>query len=210
MVDMRVRASGAKDPGITLVDDGRLNTGAQLWSDERVFSQPKGAILSEDAIYRYLLWRVWEPALPRDLWIMLNPSTADAAEDDPTIRRCVGFSKARECGGIMVANLFALRATDPRKLWTTEPEDRVGESADLHLGEAIKRSFNGKTSCGIVVVAWGVLPPAARHRAEDVSRLIADHGRRGHCYGLTQSGHPKHPLYLPGTAKPELFWGARA
>jgi hypothetical protein len=74
------------------------------------------ATVSPCGLYRYDLRRVWDAARPPCLFVMLNPSTADGSQDDPTIRRCVGFAKAWEMGGVVVVNLFALRATDPGRL----------------------------------------------------------------------------------------------
>jgi hypothetical protein len=75
----------------------------------------RGALLSEDGRYRYRLWRLWDDLAPVMVWVMLNPSTADADLDDPTIRKCIGFAKANRHGGIIVVNLFAWRATDPKE-----------------------------------------------------------------------------------------------
>ena len=50
------------------------------------------AILSDDRVYRYMLERTWDCRKERVLFVMLNPSTADEKEDDPTITRCLGFA----------------------------------------------------------------------------------------------------------------------
>ena len=73
----------------------------------------KGATISECGLYRYSLTRVWDDVLPMCIFVMLNPSTADADIDDPTIRRCINFAKREGCGSLMVVNLFAYRATSP-------------------------------------------------------------------------------------------------
>lgn len=83
------------------------------------------ARLSPCGLYRYTLTRTWDATKPRACWIGLNPSTADASEDDPTIRRMCGFADAWKCGGIIVVNLFALRATDPKEL--RRVKDPVGD-----------------------------------------------------------------------------------
>ena len=102
------------------------------------------AAFNEARTHRYLLARSWQPGLPVMTWIMLNPSTADAFADDPTIRRCVSFARREGCGGIVVTNLFALRATDPRELRLHS--DPVGACNDQVIDAH---------ACGTVVVAWG-------------------------------------------------------
>lgn len=90
-----------------------------------------GAILSACGTYRYHLWRLWDKALPVMVFVMQNPSTADASHDDPTIRKCIGFAKRHGYGGISVRNIFALRATDERILLTHH--DPFGPENDAHL-----------------------------------------------------------------------------
>lgn len=146
------------------------------------------AVFSPDRTHRYSLTRVWG-AGPHALWIMLNPSTADAFADDPTIRRCVGFTKALGgYGGLAVVNLYSLRATDPRELWTHpapfNPLTRLWLAA-APIGR------------GPVIAAWGT--HGARHgRGEQVARELTRAGVALHCLGTTKDGHPKHPLYVPG------------
>src|SRR3989449_11540410 len=111
------------------------------------------ACFSRCGTYRYALWRRWA-AGPQVLFVMLNPSTADAQRDDPTIRRCIGFARRWGCGGIEVVNLFALRATDPRRLRYTR--DPVGPENVAHLARAAGRA-------SLVGAAWGA-DPAARSR----------------------------------------------
>ena len=89
------------------------------------------AAFSPDRRYRYTLRRQWDDALPYCLFVMLNPSTADATQDDPTIRRCIGFTKAWGFGGLLVGNLFALRSTDPAALY--HADDPVGPENDSCL-----------------------------------------------------------------------------
>lgn len=142
-----------------------------------------GARLSDDGRYRHLLWRTWDEDRPQLGWIMLNPSTADAHVDDPTIRRCIGFARRGRYGGIRVANLFDLRATHPVDL-INDP-DPVGPIRDPwpHLD-----------GCGNVVVAWGAVHKHLRWRIAEV--VDAGAGRAVWCLGTTQSGDPCHPLYL--------------
>ncbi|MGF6870951.1 DUF1643 domain-containing protein [Paraburkholderia sp. MM5477-R1] len=92
------------------------------------------AIISECGGYRYILTRAADSMCPMKtaaVFVMLNPSTADEEQDDPTIRRCRGFARLWDCNGISVANLYALRSTDPAGLWVHP--DPVGPDNDAHL-----------------------------------------------------------------------------
>jgi len=145
------------------------------------------AIISSCGQYRYRLTRD-----PHDLYatrgpalfIMLNPSTADAAIDDPTIRRCSSFAKAWDCAGLVVANLYALRATNPSDLW--KHADPVGQDNDMHLAALIREHET-------VVCAWG-----ANARPDRVAQVKAMFHRlsRPVCLGVTAAGAPRHPLYI--------------
>jgi len=94
-------------------------------------SQPSGAVFSPCDRYRYVLWRTWKPHIPSVVFIGLNPSTADAQRNDPTIRRCIGFAQTWGYGGIIIANLFSYRATQPNTL--RQVSDPVGPDTDQWL-----------------------------------------------------------------------------
>ncbi|WP_431776275.1 DUF1643 domain-containing protein [Streptomyces cucumeris] len=145
------------------------------------------AVLSPCGTYRYRLDRVWDEQAAPLVWVMLNPSTADADENDPTIRRCVQFAKDAGCGGITVVNLFALRATDPAQL--RQHADPVGPMNEAALDTAAE---------GVrIVAAWGdTTRPVRAARARTVAAQLAAHGRALECLGLTGKGHPRHPLYV--------------
>lgn len=149
------------------------------------------AELSADGLYRYSLTRVWDAAKGKVVFIGLNPSTADASVDDPTIRRCVGFAQALGAGRLVMLNLFAWRATDPADL----PGYRraVGPDND----EALRRESAGAL---YVIAAWGAFPLAAE-RAAEVRTLLSARGPM-HCLRRTKSGAPSHPLYLPANLRP--------
>lgn len=162
-------------------------------NDAALFDMPAaggvltGAVISPDGTYRYTLDRVWNAHLPTAVFVMLNPSTADADEDDPTIRRCIAFAKREGCGGLTVVNLYALRSTDPAALRT-------------HLAPI--GSKNAMWTCAVlcndprlVIVAWGA-DPSAVDRARYAAHTIAAHGLQPMCLGLTKSGAPRHPLYV--------------
>lgn len=144
--------------------------------------------------YRYLLRRCFdgdvlsEPKRPV-LFVMLNPSTADALADDPTIRRCITYARKWGYSDLLVANLFALRATNPKELLTDD--DPIGPDNDYVL-EAAPRDV-------ITIAAWGS-HRAARARALHVETLLR---RPLLCLKQTRPGAPPwHPLYLPGDLWP--------
>ena len=155
------------------------------------------AIISPDGVYRYRLERPLDAAFPMPMSVfMVNPSTADANLDDPTIRRVVGFGKAYGCSHIIVGNLFALRATDVKELGRVP--DPVGPLNDMHLAQILADSAAGRA-----VVAWGAaakIPRAHRSRITDFARLAERMGVPLWCWGTTSDGSPKHPLYLSGDA----------
>lgn len=148
----------------------------------------RAAEISADELYRYALWRRWDELdlFPgRVCWIMLNPSTADGDEDDATIRRCIDFSKAWGFGGLVVVNLFAYRATKPTQL--LEPVcDPIGPDNDEWIRN---ESHNAQAT----VIAWGAMPFAKGRAQKIIESLDTDL----HCLGLTDSGAPRHPLYVP-------------
>lgn len=133
--------------------------------------------------YRYTLSRTWDAESPPLVFIGLNPSTADETEDDPTIRRCIGFAKRDGFGGIIMLNLFAFRSTDPAGLKGVD--DPVGPWNNDRISRACKDRA--------VIAAWGVHGVLNR-RDRDVRILLAGSDLR--CLGRTKDGHPRHPLYL--------------
>jgi hypothetical protein len=163
-----------------------------------------GAGLSPCGRYRYWLTRTWDPAVPPVCWLMLNPSTADASIDDPTIRRCMAFARAWGAGGIAVVNLFALRATDRRELRRhPHPVAEQGIGGTHPLYENVNDAWIINQSDGRrLIVAWGC---EGTHLARDraVLKLLAN--RRVECLGVTKDGHPRHPLYLADATLPQPF-----
>ena len=156
----------------------------------------KTAVFSKCRNYRYVLGRSWVAgsSLKQSravLFICLNPSTADEQRDDPTVRRCIGYARSWGYDGVLVANLFAYRATQSSHL--KRISDPIGEQNDSWL-----RSLS--VGAPITVAAWG------NHgefmgRSEAVSEMIPIL----HCLRLTKRGQPTHPLYLPKNLKPVLF-----
>lgn len=147
----------------------------------------KRAKLSRCKRYRYLLERSWGDERTV-LVIGLNPSVADACFDDPTVRRCIRFAKDWGFDRLLIANLFAYRSTDPSVL--LEVDDPIGPSNDRILKETIEEA-----DC--VVAAWG-----ARGGLLDRDQFILGMLDDVYCIGLTASGMPRHPLYMPAASKP--------
>lgn len=156
----------------------------------------RDAVISDCGRYRYLLRRVWNHKKLRALFIMLNPSTADAEIDDATIRSCTRLCKSWGHGSFEVVNLFGWRATDPTEL--LKAEDPVGPKNDLIAEAAINRT-------DISVCAWGAHKMAVS-RAPRMQRLIQLHRPAAFCLGRTKSGAPKHPLYIKTGTQPEALW----
>lgn len=157
----------------------------------------RSADLSPCGTYRYTLERWWDREKPAAVFVMLNPSTADAEQDDATIRRCVGFAQRWELGGLVVVNLFALRSTDPAALLTHA--DPVGPGNDAAIVAAAARS-------PVIVAAWGAHKSIRGNRDAYVRELVERDGTRQLvCLGKTKDGHPRHPVRLPAALEPQWF-----
>lgn len=159
------------------------------------------AVISDCGLYRYWLEREWGPGQPQ-VFVMLNPSTADASVDDPTIGRCISFAKREGAGGLIVVNLFGLRATDPKAL--KGHADPIGPDNAVNIGLALlQASVAGRP----VICAWG-----ANKNAPDQATILV---RRAHeflsanlvCFGMTKDGQPRHPLYVKRDAPLVPFGG---
>jgi hypothetical protein len=161
------------------------------------------AIFSPDRRYRYTLSRLWGHG-PTLTFILLNPSTADALNDDPTIRRCMRYAEREGYTGVVILNLFALRSTDPRALL-----DAVRDCADP-IGPDNRVMLQGMCVRRQVVAAWGT---HASHRllrgqADWTRTMLAARQPSGYgalCFGRTADGSPKHPLYLRSDAMLEAY-----
>lgn len=156
------------------------------------------AVISPCSQYRYLLRRIWNPAGPILVWLMLNPSTADAETDDATITRCINRAQAIGFGGIEVVNLFAWRATDPRELFHVG-RDPIGPDNDRHILEACSPRSS------MVIAGWGNHGDFDR-RDRVVIKLVTKELRRPlHALKLTGQGQPGHPLYIPMSTQPFVW-----
>lgn len=150
------------------------------------------ASFSEDRRYRFTLYRRWAEDGHEILFIGLNPSTADEAQNDATVRRCINFAKSWGYAGIWLGNLFAFRSTDVRELYTHriyEVYDPVGRGNDLALQGMAER-------CAKVVYAWGN-HGRLLSRGREVHLMLG----RAWCFGINKTGQPTHPLYQPNNAR---------
>ena len=163
------------------------------------------AVISDCGSYRYSLTRRWSANPRRALFVMLNPSTADGTEDDPTIRRCVRFAQREWCGSMDVINLFSIRSKDPSTIAAMNASGRnlYGDQR----AEAIARAFHPQPD--VIIVAWGaatVIPEYLVRRAIETMRESHPWGMEAMCLGKTKSGDPRHPLYVRGD-QPLERWG---
>lgn len=158
-------------------------------------SGSSAAIFSPDERFRYVLTREWDESREKLAVVGLNPSTATAETDDPTIRRCVGFAKREGFGGLAMLNLFGYRATDPKELTDalTRGENIVGE-----LNDSVLKLYANKGR--VVLAAWGAGGTLCG-RGDQVTRNLLAAGSDLRCLGVTkQTGDPRHPLYIRGDA----------
>ena len=154
------------------------------------FDEPPAAEFSPCRTWRYVLRRRWA-AGPTIGFVLLNPSTADETQDDPTIRRCIGFARSWGFAGIVLGNIFAFRATDPKVM--REAKDPVGPDND----DALRRiCVEARVICG-----WGN-HGAFQGRGRCVLELMDDWGARAEALAMTGAGQPNHPLYLSASRAP--------
>ncbi len=149
--------------------------------------------------YRYSLVHEWNPEALRVAFVMLNPSTADENDLDPTLRRCKTFASLWGYGSFVVGNLFAFRATAPRDM--KRADDPIGPDNDAHLLAIVK-------SAHMTVAAWG---QHGKYRERAASFLWnMRHAHSLHALEYAKDGTPKHPLYLRGDLVPRLYKSMRA
>lgn len=179
------------------------------WRD---FPGPGGAILSFNKQHRLILWRRWGHG---DLcvFMMLNPSTADASVDDATSRKCEGFAERWGYDGFVIVNVFTYRATDPTDLLKhvhTLPREANDPTAEVYLDHAIAYAGERKAP---FVCAWGATLSGVEHFSDLFAKVLLAPITR-HALKVTKSGHPGHPLYIPyetplAEFSPAHVWGAK-
>lgn len=153
------------------------------------------AVYSDCEKYRYTLTRVWDDAGAKALFVMLNPSTATEVQNDPTVERCERRARALGFGAFRVTNIFAWRDTDPQKM--RKAADPVGPENDAAIRD-------GSFWADQVICAWGT-HGAHLDRGPAVEELLRRTNRPLYHLGLSQAGHPKHPLYIAYSQQPELW-----
>ena len=149
-----------------------------------------GALFSEKRKYRYCLWRIWDEFLPMIMFIGLNPSTANEEQDDPTIRRVVGFARSWGYGGVYMLNLFTYVTAYPAVLMKC--------NNPLMLSDWYLRLYAKEVDK--IVFAWGSFPEAFE-RAEKVKGMFPI----AYCLGQNSNGSPKHPLYLKSDTRLRIY-----
>lgn len=152
------------------------------------------ALISPCGKYRYWLTRNIESLFPSSsciIWVMLNPSTADASLDDPTIRKCIGFTKRLRCKKLVVINLFAFRATHPKEL--KKAEDPFGPDNEDWQHSILTRMADTPNR---IIAAWGI-HGTLLNAGDDFKSILTEKNKPAWCLGLTKNGQPKHPLMVP-------------
>jgi hypothetical protein len=152
----------------------------------------KSADITPDGKYRYSLTRDWSnegEIVKTVVFVGLNPSTADAEIDDPTIRRCIGFAKTWGYNRLVMVNLFAYRATEPSEMKKAYSPEGLFNLTIVHEQSA---------AADLTVAAWGTHGTFCNNDQRYL-RCLTD----PHHLGLSKHGHPKHPLYLKGNVIPQ-------
>ncbi len=166
-------------------------------TQQALIGNGSAAVLSPCGLYRYMLTREIGGGTGGRVrgrivtWVMLNPSTADAEQDDPTIRKVKGFSLRWGYDIAHVVNLYAWRSTDPRALLEVAKaggSGPIGPDNDRHILAAVDKAE-------LVVLGWGAHADARRVR--DVLRLLTPHAAKLRCLSVTRNKNPGHPLMLP-------------
>ena len=172
-----------------------LRTPPKLFPEYHV---DKGVCISECGRYRYALWRIWNKQLPYLGFLLLNPSTADAETDDPTITRCMARARQLGYGGIYVCNLFAYRATDPAEIY--KAPDAIGPENDQWTPYYM-------LMCRMVICGWGKHGTWLNRDRAVIASLETMPWRMLYALDTNADGSPKHPLYVAYNVQPKPFTG---
>lgn len=162
-------------------------------------AQSAWAIKSRDGAYRYWLHRRNEHGKGWAVFLMLNPSIADAQRADPTMRRCREFSRMWDHAGFVIVNLFAAISTQPEAL--LEHDAPIGPENDRYIKSAVEMSRDG----GTFICGWGA-HDFASPRVSEVMKMLRHVKRlKPMCLGYTKGRMPRHPLFVAGNVQPEPF-----
>ncbi|MFZ1469675.1 MAG: DUF1643 domain-containing protein [Paracoccaceae bacterium] len=153
------------------------------------------AVYSDCQAFRYQLTRIWNPAGPKALFVMLNPSTATESQNDPTVERCERRARALGYGAFRVTNIFAFRATDPRVMRAAS--DPIGPDNDAAITDSASWADQ-------IICAWGT-HGAHLNRGPRIEALLRTTQQPLFHLGLTQAGHPTHPLYIAYDRQPQIW-----
>jgi hypothetical protein len=152
------------------------------------------ALFNRKGDHRKRLTREWglvgTPEPRAITFVMLNPSTGNATEDDPTIRRCIGFAMREGFQGLHIVNLFTLRSTDPSGLLERPHKSLNTYDADMQIATAAMASDK-------IVAAWGAVRKPLDYRIPEVLHVLREAKKNVWCLGKTNDGSPKHPLLPP-------------
>lgn len=160
-------------------------------------SGASSATFSPCGRYRYDLRRSWDTSRPPLVCCALNPSSADAFKDDPSVRRMISFASAWGAGGLILANIFALRSTDPKGLLAVD--DPVGGENDATIERVFRTHQDSR-----LVLCWGH-HGQLHGRGRTIAEMAWDLHGAPECFGLTQNGQPRHPLYVSGKTPTQFF-----
>jgi hypothetical protein len=156
----------------------------------------KDATFSPDRMYRYALRRSWSAGKTHIAYLLLNPSKANERDSDPTATRCAERARRLGYGGFYIINMFAYVATYPKDLITAgQTHDVVGPENNAHI-------INVLAKCTAVICGWGMRNPF-KQREEELKEILRFAGlNKTHHLGLTTTGQPTHPLYIPYETQP--------
>lgn len=148
----------------------------------------RAAEFSPCGSYRYVLSRTWNDTKERLVFIGLNPSTADAQKEDPTIRKCLHFAHQEGFGGFDILNIYAYRTPYPQELF--KAADPIGPENAVFLNTYMKRAQK-------VALMWG----QAAHQHQMVQHFLQSYPGPWYCFGENKDGSPRHVLYIPAVER---------
>lgn len=144
-----------------------------------------GEMISEDQIYRYKIWKHWDPSRPPIIMIVLNDDSNDLVID-----RCEKFAKHGLAGSVIILNVFAFRCNDKRDLLLANKskEERkriIGPENDVVMYDTFMENPMSNIVC-----AWGTFG-SITGRDKAICYLIKECGRTPKCIQVTKEGHPR-------------------